>query len=46
MVQKISPTNTKAQIFEAYNKLLKQQQEKASDNPKEIKKREETKQAE
>ena len=44
MSQKVNLTNTKAQIFEAYNKLLKQLEEKAADNPKEIKARVEKKQ--
>lgn len=41
MEKKVNLTNTKAQIFEAYNKLLKQLEEKAADNPKEVREREE-----
>ena len=41
MEKKVSPTNTKAQILEAYNELLKQLEEKAADNPKEVREREE-----
>jgi len=41
MPQKVSATNTKAQILEAYNKLLKQLEEKAEDDPKAQREREE-----
>ncbi len=41
MSQKVSSTNTKAQILDAYNKLLKEIEQKAADNPKEVKNREE-----
>lgn len=43
MIKKVSPTNTKTQILEAYNELLNKLQEKAADNPKELKEREEKK---
>ncbi len=41
MSAKISSTNTKAQILEAYEKLQKQLEEKANNNPKEVQKRKE-----
>jgi len=41
MEKKVNLTNTKAQILEAYSKLLKQLEEKAADNPKEVREREE-----
>ncbi|MCD4735317.1 MAG: hypothetical protein K8R53_04700 [Bacteroidales bacterium] len=41
MDKKISTSNTKAQIIEAYNELLKKQQEKSEDKPKEVQQRKE-----
>ncbi len=41
MDKKISTTNTKAQILEAYDKLLKSLEEKSQDNPKEVQQRKE-----
>ncbi len=41
MAAKISSTNTKAQILEAYEKLQKQLEEKANNNPKEVQERKE-----
>ena len=41
MEKKISTTNTKAQIIEAYNELLKKKEEKSQDNPKEVQQRKE-----
>ncbi len=41
MDKKISTTNTKAQILEAYDKLLKNLEEKSQDNPKEVQQRKE-----
>ncbi len=40
---KVSKNNTKAQILEAYEDLLKKVEEKSNDNPKEVQKREEKK---
>ena len=39
MDKKISSTNTKAQIIEAYDELLKKLQEKSEDKPKEVQQR-------
>ena len=41
MDKKISTTNTKAQIIQAYNELLKKLEEKSQDNPKEVQERKE-----
>ncbi len=41
MNKKISTTNTKAQIMEAYDELLLKLQEKSEDNPKEVQQRKE-----
>lgn len=38
MTEKISSTNTKAQILKAYENLLKQVQSKKDDNPKKLSK--------
>ena len=39
MAKKVSPTNTKAQILDAYNELLKELEARVNDNPKEQKER-------
>lgn len=41
MNAKVSPTNTKAQILEAYDDLLKKLEEKSEDKPKEVQQRKE-----
>jgi len=41
MNTKVSPTNTKAQILEAYDELLKKLEEKSEDKPKEVQQRKE-----
>lgn len=41
MEKKVSPTNTKTEIFEAYNELLKQMENQPSGQPKEVKEKEE-----
>ena len=39
MEQPVSEKNTKAQILEAYEKLLKKVEQKSNDNPKEVQQR-------
>jgi len=41
MDKKVSTTNTKAQILEAYDELMKKLEEKSNDNPKEVQQRNE-----
>jgi len=41
MDKKISTSNTKAQIMDAYNEVLKKLEEKSQDNPKEVQQRKE-----
>ncbi len=43
MTATVNKNNTKAQILEAYEKLLKQVEEKSNDNPKEVQQRKEEK---
>lgn len=39
MEKTVSEKNTKAQILDAYEKLLKKVQEKSNDNPREVRQR-------